>query len=156
MSQRPSLISSGSAPPPMIGSTPGHDKSRKSLNVNIDNKYVENIHTTNIDHGSETDFMEVLRQKIKKYMINSTFGQTYDNFLLFLSVVSCFEYIYQTYLHTSIEEDRGTLRFLNSIELVFASVFGFDWCLNCFVAEHRVLFFTRFVQMGTLRNLQFF
>jgi hypothetical protein len=91
----------------------------------------------------EADYWDVARQNLKKFMAQHWAGQYYDNCLLVLSVVSCFEYIYQTYLHQSIAEDRRVLWRLNILELIFASIFGLDWCLNCFMAEHRILFFTR-------------
>jgi hypothetical protein len=90
-----------------------------------------------------SDFIESVRLQTKKILTHSRFGRIYENFLLFLSVVSCLEYIYQTYLHPSVPSDKKLLHDLNILELYFASMFGFDWLLNCFLAEHRLIFFTR-------------
>ena len=91
----------------------------------------------------DDDWVDQLRQRLKKFMAQSLLGNYYDNALLILSVGSCFEYIYQTYLDPSAAADEELLYKLNIVELVFASLFGFDWLLNCFLAEHRILFFTR-------------
>ena len=90
--------------------------------------------------------LEERRLQVKKIMTHSKIGKYYENVVLFLSVVSCFEYIYETYLHESVAEDRHQLYALKIVELTFATIFAFDWCLNLFVAEHRVLYFTRYVQ----------
>ena len=45
-----------------------------------------------------TPLIEVLRVKTKKYLAASYFGRLYTNTLLVLSVLSCFQYIFQTYV----------------------------------------------------------
>lgn len=94
-------------------------------------------------HGPPIDHIDLARQRLKKIMAQTWMGRYYENVLLFLSVASCLEYIYQTYLHPSIDEDQHQLYNLAILEIVFASIFAFDWCLNCFLAEHRIIFFTR-------------
>jgi hypothetical protein len=42
--------------------------------------------------------LEVLRLKTLKFMASSWFGHIYTNFFLLVSVFSCGQYIYQTYL----------------------------------------------------------
>lgn len=96
------------------------------------------------NNNPSVDYIEVGRQRLKKIMAQSWFGRYYENALLSLSVISCLEYIYQTYLHPSIENDQEQLHHLAVLEIVFASIFAFDWCLNCFLAEHRIIFFTRY------------
>lgn len=95
-------------------------------------------------HGEpEFDTVEVFRQNLKRFMAQNSVGHCYEDFLLLLSVVSCFEYIYQTYLHRSVPSDRFILHRLDIVEMVFAGTFAFDWCLNFFLAEHRLIFLTR-------------
>lgn len=42
--------------------------------------------------------LEVLRLRTLKFMASSWFGHIYTNFFLLMSVFSCAQYIYQTYL----------------------------------------------------------
>ena len=97
--------------------------------------------------------LEQWRLHFKKVFTQSKFGRQYENVLIFISLISCFEYIYETYLHMSVQEDRDNLRMLKMIELAFACVFGLDWCLSLFLAEHRVLFLMRLVKYSFLLNL---
>ena len=87
--------------------------------------------------------LEERRLQVKKFMTHSKIGKYYENVVLFISLISCFEYIYETYLHQSVAEDRYQLHALKIVELVFATIFALDWSLNLFIAEHRVLYFTR-------------
>ena len=91
----------------------------------------------------ESFSFEEWRLQIKKLMTQSIFGRYYENLLIFLSLVSSLEYIYETYLHESVESDRHQLHVLRNVELSFACLFALDWCLSIFLAEHRVLFLTR-------------
>jgi hypothetical protein len=79
--------------------------------------------------------VEQIRLMTKDFFTNTFIGMTYNSLLLLLSIVSCFEYIAQTYFSTA-----DTLPFM---ELLLAVVFTWDWCVNCFIAEHKSLFFTR-------------
>ena len=83
------------------------------------------------------------RINIKKVFAQSRFGRYYENMLILLSIISCFQYIYMTYLHESIEADRRQLSYSEKIELAFASIFGVDWVLSFLLAEHRLLFLSR-------------
>ncbi len=87
--------------------------------------------------------LEEWRLYIKKFFNHSKLGKYYENVLILLSLISCFEYIYKTYLHRSDPYDESQIIFLEILELVFAGIFGFDWCLNMFLAEHRILYFMR-------------
>lgn len=80
---------------------------------------------------------------MKKMFAQSLFGRYYENVLILLSLISCFQYIYMTYLHESIAQDRQQIRYSEKIELAFASIFGLDWLLSFLMAEHRVLFLSR-------------
>lgn len=93
----------------------------------------------------ESVTMEERRLQLKKFMTHSKIGKYYENFVLLLSLISCFEYIYETYLHKSVPEDQYQLHVLKNLELVFATIFAVDWSLNLFLAEHRVLYFTRYL-----------
>lgn len=104
----------------------------------------DNATSTEVANQVESvDYVELCRQRLKKIMAQTRFGCYYENVLLFLSIASCLEYIYQTYL--SFDDDRPELNDLAELEIFFAFVFTFDWCLNCFLAEHRLIFFTRYL-----------
>ena len=87
--------------------------------------------------------LEEWRLYIKKFFNHSKFGKYYENALILLSLISCFEYIYKTYLDRSDPHEGAQIDSLEVLELIFAGIFGFDWCLNMFLAEHRVLYFMR-------------
>lgn len=87
--------------------------------------------------------LEERRLHLKKFMNHSKFGKYYENIIILLSIVSCFEYIYETYLTKSNPGDAAQLVILKIAELVFATIFGLDWALNVFLAEHRILYLTR-------------
>ena len=101
--------------------------------------------TTLIDKTSKNNsdaesipWIEVVRIKLKKFVVASFVGQLYVNILLLLSVLSCFQYIYQTYLDEDNDLDKRILQIFGVIELFLAGLFAFDWCLWLFLADHRV------------------
>jgi hypothetical protein len=50
--------------------------------------------------------IEVIRMKAKKFFVTSTFGYLYTNILLVLSVLSCLQYIIQTYFDDNDPKDQ--------------------------------------------------
>jgi hypothetical protein len=88
--------------------------------------------------AEQIPWIEVVRIRLKKFVVASFFGQLYVNTLLMLSVLSCFQYIYQTYLEVGNPEDDKILSFFGILELFLAGLFAFDWCLWLFLADHRV------------------
>jgi hypothetical protein len=87
---------------------------------------------------------EDIRLRTKKFMTHSLFGRYYENFLLILSVASCIEYIYQTYIVESAMGDSALMDWLNFLEKVLAVVFMWDWSLSFFLADHKIMFATRY------------
>jgi hypothetical protein len=81
--------------------------------------------------------IEVIRLKAKKYLAASYLGKFYTNTLLVLSVLSCLQYIFQTYISGANPEGRELLNIFSKLELFLAALFAFDWFLNLFVADHR-------------------
>lgn len=70
-------------------------KSSKSFDVSS----FQNLIDKNASNDPEkTPLMEVIRLRVKKYIATTFIGRTYVNVLLILSVVSCVQYIFQTYL----------------------------------------------------------
>lgn len=91
--------------------------------------------------------MEDIRLKVKRYHSNSVHGLLYSDIMLFISIISSFEFMYQTYLDPSDPANQHTLNSLNILEKVFACLFIMDWMLNFFIADHKVIFMTSFFSM---------
>lgn len=87
--------------------------------------------------AEKTPLLEMLRLKTKKYLATSFLGKLYTNSLLVLSVLSCLQYILQTYVSGAEPEGRNILNIFSKLELCLAALFAFDWVLNLFLADHR-------------------
>jgi hypothetical protein len=85
----------------------------------------------------KTPYLETIRVKTKKYLAASFLGKVYTNTLLVLSILSCLQYIFQTYISGSEPDGRELLNIFSKLELCLAALFAFDWFLNLFVADHR-------------------
>lgn len=53
----------------------------------------------------QTPWLEEVRLKVKKFIATSFFGHLYVNTLLVLSILSCLQYLYSTYLESSSRAD---------------------------------------------------
>ena len=71
-------------------------------------------------------------------------GLYYENAFLLMSVFSCWKYIYELYLNSAMHEHHEVLAALHVVELVLASLFTFDWLLSFFMADHKLIFCTRY------------
>jgi hypothetical protein len=85
----------------------------------------------------KTPLIEAIRLKTKKYLAASYLGKFYTNTLLVLSVLSCVQYIFQTYISGSQPNGKELLNIFSKLELFLAALFAFDWALMLFVADHR-------------------
>lgn len=83
--------------------------------------------------------MEILRLATKDFLNNTIFGLAYNQFMLAISVLSCFQFIYQTYL----EGHYSLLQTFKKLELGIACLFLFDWVLYLFVSEHKWAYLLR-------------
>ena len=121
-----------------------HSFASVGLAVVTDNM-LKNAEVAEIEYEEKLQLysLEDIRLKLKKFMSNSTFGVYYENLLLIISVASSLEYIYQSYLDYSRPDDRVVLNIINAIEKVLAVVFMFDWSLNLFMADHKLVFVAR-------------
>lgn len=86
---------------------------------------------------------EEVRVKVKKIMSTSIPGRVYNDALLLISVGSSIEFMYQTYLDPANPENSDLLVKLNIVEKCLAGLFMADWCLNFFMADHKIKFMTR-------------
>ena len=79
--------------------------------------------------------VELLRLRTKKFLASNIIGRTYQETLLYLSVMSSCQFVYSTY--------EGENQLFDSIEVAMAVVFCFDWVLSFFTADHKIEFVTR-------------
>jgi hypothetical protein len=134
------------------------NRTRSSRIFDMDSKYDSAIDEKS-NESADFNFFEMVRLKIKKYFATSWFGRVYTNALLILSILSCVLYITQTYLnhsselhlvsasnlrHKSVTLLKEIISYFSKIELGMAALFAFDWCLNLFIADHRMEQFLRF------------
>lgn len=86
--------------------------------------------------------IEKFRVVLKHTLENTFVGYAYNQSMLLLSVLSCIQFIYQTYLVSDTENGRRQLYFLINLELAIACIFLFDWCAQLFIAELRIEYIT--------------
>lgn len=135
------IVSRGASAATLVSQSSGLDKLKK---------LADSLDPTEYDDKSKNS-VEILRLKLKDFLHNNFFGGVYQMILLVLSVISVFQYIYGTYLDTYTSQRINEVQsIMQNIELVFAGIFGFDWCLNLFLADHRRSFLTRFVMIFSL------
>jgi len=95
--------------------------------------------------------MNRYKNRVKKFLTLSWFGQLYENILLFCSVLSCIECIYQSY---KMNDEHLSLSTTDRIiQLVFAMIFGFDWTLSFLLDDHKLLFLTNFYSLIDLLSV---
>jgi hypothetical protein len=84
-----------------------HSLSMKAINVgkSVDLSIANLLERETAEE--QTLWAEELRLKVKKFIATSFFGHLYVNTLLVLSILSCLQYIYSTYLEKS---PRGEVR----------------------------------------------
>lgn len=119
----------------------------KSFDASSFAKLIDNNVSTFTDDSEKQSLIETIRLKVKKYMAASYVGKTYENILLLLSVLSCFQYIYQTYLTGDGPFQERLVEAFSIVELFLASLFAFDWALSLFVADHKGEHFRSFFSM---------
>jgi hypothetical protein len=109
-----------------------HSQSSVSFDTHKLKKLAESI---KVEEDDEKLSIEQIRLSVKDFFTHTWLGECYNNILLVISVFSCFQYLQQTYEDNPNERDY--------IELSIAIIFTLDWCLSCFIADHKVIFFTR-------------
>jgi hypothetical protein len=108
----------------------------QQLSIMLDKQ--DNIKKKKEKEDSTDSFVQDVRLKLKKFIMTSFLGHRYMNILLGLSIFSCCQFIYQTYLDENNEMDKKILDFFGFLELILAGLFAFDWCLWLFLADDRV------------------
>eukprot|EP01036_Dinobryon_divergens_P030222 gene30222-39429_t len=106
----------------------------------------------NLDNAEKSAYLRIysiedIRILVKHFLYKSTLGIVYNDVMLCISILSCFEFIYQTYLNPNRPEDLKELHILDYIEKGLAVLFTFDWLLNLFIADLKLIFMTSFYSM---------
>mmetsp|Transcript_12823 Transcript_12823/g.28469 ORF Transcript_12823/g.28469 Transcript_12823/m.28469 type:complete len:265 (+) Transcript_12823:125-919(+) len=129
-------------------------RKREEKNVRSNSLYAQNIFQSGSDLFDGRDDgdtlaerLERFRSKVRKFMSHSWIGYLYHAVLLTLSIFSMFEFIWGTYINPS---NLNLLSKLNNFEFALASMFGFDWLLSFYLADHRLVFCRSFYSMVDL------
>jgi hypothetical protein len=88
--------------------------------------------------------LETFRLATKEFLNNTLFGHIYTQFLLTISVLSCFQFIWQTYLPAQSTDEDSLLGVFAQLELSIAILFVMDWIILFFVSDHKYTYLTRF------------
>ncbi len=88
--------------------------------------------------------LETLRLATNNFLENTLLGQTYSQLLLIISVLSSFEFIYQTYLHGQSAKAVSWVADFSKLELGIAGLFLFDWLLQLFASANKGTYLIRY------------
>jgi len=78
--------------------------------------------------------------KLKKSLNGTLIGKLYQYFQISLSIISCIEYIAQTYVRN---HNPDQLQYMKYVEISFVGIFAVDWAINLFTADHTINFLVR-------------
>jgi hypothetical protein len=146
-SMKRQISASGDKPPDGRPGMPAMRKSQSfSVRPQIPFKFSAALEEAGLNSASSFNY-DTWRSDAKKFFTQSQFGKYYENFMILMSLISCLEYIYETYLHHSDHADMRRLYILNRVELGFACFFSWDWALSLYLSEHRTLYFLRLVSI---------
>jgi hypothetical protein len=108
-------------------------------------KAVENRIAIEEEHERDRiSVIEIIRIRLKRFLTTSSVGKAYTQAMILLSVLSCLEFIYQTYLSKHLAIERSQLKTLTIFELFVSSLFTIDWVLSFFIADRKVPFVCSF------------
>ena len=124
-------------------------KQDSTLDPNL-KKIADNLENVGEDDDGSKDVLELVRLKVKNFMFHSYIGKLYNLAMLFLSIVSCLEFIFTTYLDLNKPDDENLNNLLKIAELFVACLFAFDWILSFFIADQKFLFLSSFYSMVDL------
>eukprot|EP01038_Epipyxis_sp_PR26KG_P016936 gene16936-23250_t len=109
------------------------------------------VHQNATDDHSKSKF-EQFRLDLKNFLLTSILGHLYEIFMLVISLLSTLQYIYETYLTTSYQDQSITAVFVEA-ELAVACLFLFDWSLNVFIADNKIKHIRSFFSMVDLMTV---
>ncbi len=134
-------------PPPLMRRTSSVLDRGIASSVDALRKMTENMDVPDDDGKLHKSTYEQTRLATKKFLTFSVLGQLYGQILLGISVLSCLQFIAQTYMKIGLGHDDQILSVFAKLELGIASLFLMDWSLQIFVAEHTVEYATRYVKI---------
>ena len=137
---------SGSAPGPLLATPSTRNLGEEG---EIDGP-AEVLHKKFDDVEEEHDIFEDARIKVKKFMSESFIGRTYENVLIVVAVFSGLQYIVTTYSQYLSQDEIGAFQ---SLEIVLAVVFGWDWFFCLALADRKIDHFTSFYSMIDLLTI---
>lgn len=98
-------------------------------------------------------FLEHCRIKTKNFLLNSIYGFIYENFILFISFYSCFQFILRTYLTNDVIQNATLLETFHTLESTLSFIFLFNWCLCFFIASRKISYITSFISLVDISTL---
>ena len=96
------------------------------------------------------EWIEKSRIKLKKLMSTTWQGSAYTTSLIVLSVISCLEYVYQTFI-----EDPFLKNCLDIYEMANSVIFCFDWVYSLFLADHKSEFLCSFFSIVDILTVKY-
>lgn len=103
--------------------------------TNIYEELIDKLQQNDNSHSDEKEF-ESFRVKLNKFVAYSYVGQAYDWIIMIVSVVSCLQFIVQSYFpmndHTSM-----TFSVFTGLEIVWTVVTAFDILFQHLLVEHK-------------------
>lgn len=119
--------------------------SKKSSLLDINNLNDDNDNDGMKDNERST--FETYRIKMNYALYNTTIGIFYNQLVLILSTVSCFQFIYLTYTQSDNDPNSRDYTLFKNLELTIATILLFDWLVHFMVADNKTTFVTSFYSL---------
>lgn len=108
-------------------------------------QFSEALEKAENDVQEESDSLEDMRIKLKKFMTNSPYGQAFENVIMAINILSTLEVIYSTYLYPNNVWDNENQFVLRRMDLAFGAIFALVWMLGFLTADRKIPYILRFV-----------
>ncbi len=142
VSTKPSNRPSSGGPVPTLSKVGLQFRNSFNARATSVSKYSAAIEAVNNRQQEDTmTTIETVRLDLKKALAGSWWGHLYENIVTTISVLSTLEFIYQTYLTEQNHQNQYVVAKI--MELSFAFLFGADWLLSLFLADHAFTFIFR-------------
>ena len=110
-----------------------------NLNDDIDNDGMKD---------NERSAFETYRIKMNYALYNTSIGIFYNQLVLVLSTISCFQFIYLTYTKRDNDHTNNSdYTLFKNLELTIAIILLFDWLVHFMVADNKTTYITSFYSM---------
>lgn len=91
----------------------------------------------------EQDSWEDFRVRVKKQWNSSVYHWYYENFIIFIGLLTAIEYIHESYYLNKHNLRYGQKPYLEPIAISFTAVFGFNWILELLLADRTIPYLFR-------------